>query len=600
MRFRRSLLAVAITTSFVAATAATGAATVSADVDAAAVGERISGPDRYSTSAAIADRICNENNQPVNIIVASGTGFADALAASGLAGQLGKSAILLTNPNTLEPATQAELRHAQSFCGIASITIVGGTAAVSTTVQTALQAYGPVTRISGATRYSTAVAIAQRVANEQNTILLATGDNFPDALSGGVMAMVGPHALLLNSGPTLRPEVLNYIQANGVQAVIVLGGTSAVPASVVTQLQGISYGPGLTLEVERISGPDRFATATAIANRLINPMGGFVLPAANVVLANGLNFPDALSAAPLGAELRGPILLTQPTLLPAPTATFLGSRPGAISDIVAVGGQAAVTNATLNAAITAAGGTAPPVPPPSPAFVLRSGTLQYTGETQVSVVLSFNRRVALPTVANRANISVVAGRGGLAQTLTANTASTFRVTPDGFGLEMVWTIDDNSFFDMNPRAVVAANTIFDTDGDALPVTTLPLEVQRPIPVPPVPPPSPGFYALGGILGEDGEDGFSVSIEFNRAIALPANPANIVLKAGSGGLLVQYSAADAAYFEVSDDGFDLVMYWAEPPVAVLENSPRVEIAAATVIDLDGDPLAATTVNLTYVP
>lgn len=602
MRFRRSLLAVAITTSFVAATAATGAATVSADVDAAAVGARISGPDRYSTSAAVADKICDLDNSLINIIVASGTGFADALAASGLAGQygVGQSAILLTNPQQLEPATIAELRHAQSKCGIASITIVGGTAAVSTTVETALRNFGPVTRISGATRYATAAAIAQRVTNEQNTILLATGDNFPDALSGGVMAMVGPHALLLNSGPTLRPEVLNYIQANGVQGVIVLGGASAVPESVVAQLRGISYGPGLTLEVERISGPDRFATATAIANRLINPMGGFVLPAANVVLANGLNFPDALSAAPFAADLQGPILLTQPQVLPASTATFLGSRPGAVTQITAIGGTAAVSNLTLTAAITAAGGAIPPTPPPSPAFELRSGTMQLVSTTGVSVVLNFNRRVALPT--SRAGIVISAGGDVGGPQLQATAASTFRVTADGFGLEMGWTVADNTIFDVNPRVQINANTVFDTDRAALPATTgfgFPLEVLRPVPPPP---PTPGFEVVSGVLRQLPDEQIMVTLSFNRAVALPADAklAGIVLGAViPGGSTPVATAAEATSVSRGPDAFSLEFVWAwdeTDDYGVFENGAVLTVPADSIYNIDGTALAASTIVL----
>jgi len=472
MSFRRSLIAMAITTSVVVAA---GATTAGADLEANAAGERISGTDRYATSAQVADQICADG-QPINFIVASGARFPDALAASALAGQLGNSAILLTDPTTLRPSTQAELRHARSFCTIASITIVGGTAAVSAGVQASLAAFGPVTRIAGANRYETAVAVSEQVASAGNTVLLATGTNFPDALSGGVLAYVGPHALLLNNGTSLLPIVRDYIVANGVTNVIVLGGTQAVPASVVNQINALAG-----VQAERLAGADRYDTAARIATFLEN---SGAIAGANVLLANGVEFPDALSAAPYGGLTGAPILLTAATSLSVPTRNFLQARSGSVVTITAIGGTAAVSNATLAAAITAAGGTAPPTPPPSPIFTLRSGTFASGpvsgGDIRVSVVLDFNRRVAQPATANLGGITLIGGEGGLAVSLTAASAEV-TVTPDGFGLALSWiNPEDVEILAENPRIQVAANTIFDTDNDPLAPTTKALKPGPPL------------------------------------------------------------------------------------------------------------------------
>jgi putative cell wall-binding protein len=92
--------------------------------------------------------------------------------------------------------------------------------------------------------------------------------------------------------------------------------------------------------VERLAGPDRYATAAAVSSATFDP-------AVNVAyVAVGDNFPDALAAGPLAARGPGPILLVQPTSIPAATAAELSrlepksivilGGTGAVSDTVAV------------------------------------------------------------------------------------------------------------------------------------------------------------------------------------------------------------------------------------------------------------------------
>ena len=63
--------------------------------------------------------------------------------------------------------------------------MVGGTAVISTDVAALLPR---VTRYGGMDKYDTAIAIAKGMQADTQTIFLATGDNFPDALAGSVLA----------------------------------------------------------------------------------------------------------------------------------------------------------------------------------------------------------------------------------------------------------------------------------------------------------------------------------------------------------------------------------------------------------------------------
>jgi putative cell wall-binding protein len=156
-------------------------------------------------------------------------------------------------------------------------------------------------------------------------VVLARADDYPDALVGAPLAAAKNAPLLLTQGAQLpkatSDEITRVLPAGG--TVYVLGGTAAVPDSVVNQLKS----SGLT--VVREAGADRYATAVAVATELGNPT--------TVLLATGTNFPDALAAGPAAAHLHGVVLLTAGSVLPTATSTYLSAHAGST---YAVGGPA--------------------------------------------------------------------------------------------------------------------------------------------------------------------------------------------------------------------------------------------------------------------
>jgi putative cell wall-binding protein len=89
------------------------------------------------------------------------------------------------------------------------------------------------------------------------------------------------------------------------------------------------------LTVERLAGSDRYATAVAISQDTYTTGCG-----TPVVLATGLGFPDALSAAGLAGVLGGPVLLSQPTVVPAVVMTELKRLDAGL--VILVGGETAL------------------------------------------------------------------------------------------------------------------------------------------------------------------------------------------------------------------------------------------------------------------
>ncbi len=149
---------------------------------------RLSGPNRYATAAAVS---ASAFPGPVDVVyVATGEDFPDALVG-GPAAYAHGSPILLTAPTALSPETALELERLQP----GQIIILGGPAVVSSSVEGALEAYGPVSRIAGSDRASTAAAIARTLPPGATTLYVTTGSNFPDALAGTPMAKANPMLL---------------------------------------------------------------------------------------------------------------------------------------------------------------------------------------------------------------------------------------------------------------------------------------------------------------------------------------------------------------------------------------------------------------------
>ena len=308
---------------------------------------RVSGPDRIATSVAL-----SRDAFPTApaAVLARADAFPDALAASSLAAEVG-GPILLTAPDALDPRVAEEL----SRLGAAKVYLAGGESALSPAVQEALEEQRvTVVRVGGRDRYATAAAIADEVVElggEVDRVTVALGDRqggdaFPDALAAGNLANVGRVPVLLTRPgdlPDDTAEAIGRLLGDSGTA-YVAGGTGAVSQDVEDDLAAA----GVT--VQRLAGSDRYATAVAIGQEAI-ALGA---ADADVVLASGRTFPDALAAAPAARALGGVLLLVDPASLDASSATagFLDERSEEVDLAVIAGGTAAVGDDVLEEVLT--------------------------------------------------------------------------------------------------------------------------------------------------------------------------------------------------------------------------------------------------------
>ncbi len=204
---------------------------------------------------------------------------------------------------------------------------------------------GPtVTRLNASSDAGTAVAVSRSEFDSAESIVLATFEDYADALAGTSLAADRGVPLLLSARDELSPETADEIERLGATEAVLLGRENALTAEVEADLAeaGVS--------TSRIGGANRWETAADIMDEL---------PAATeVLLVEGDNadpqrgWPDALSAATLGAFESRPILLAPEFQLPDETAAKLSQD----LDVTILGGTAAI-NADVERQIDERAGT---------------------------------------------------------------------------------------------------------------------------------------------------------------------------------------------------------------------------------------------------
>ena len=211
-------------------------------LDATYAMERISGANRYETSAAVARRHNDilGGEQVARAFFAYGENYPDALAVGPVAGAA-NGPVLLVLKDTVPAAVADAIDDLDITIGY----VIGGTSVVSETANTALRslitangAVGTITeRWSGANRYETATAVAQKGLDyrwvDLDSVGFATGENFPDALGAGAALGYYGSPLLLTGATALAPATGTFLDAHQYQVgrVNTFGGTSVVSAA---------------------------------------------------------------------------------------------------------------------------------------------------------------------------------------------------------------------------------------------------------------------------------------------------------------------------------------------------------------------------------
>jgi putative cell wall-binding protein len=293
---------------------------------------RTGGATRYETAVGVSVSQWSPGSAGA-VVLARGDAAPDALAGVPLAAHV-HGPLLLTDPATLDPSVRREVdRVLGGPQSKKTIYILGGTGAVSQGIEDGLRSAGyTVVRLGGASRFETALKIAGQF-GPTSRVIVATGLNFPDALSAGPLGAAENAPIVLTSDSATDSATAAFIRQHA--AVDPVGGQAQKAVAAL-------HLPGSTAVDPNLAGADRYHTATAVAAKVATVLGH--APSA-VALASGTTFPDALTGGAYAANAGQTLVLTDPLTLTPATAEYLqGLRmSGSLKAVEIFGGPVAVS-----------------------------------------------------------------------------------------------------------------------------------------------------------------------------------------------------------------------------------------------------------------
>lgn len=287
------------------------------DPDDARPIQRLFGDNRNITSIQIAKKL--DNNSIRKVILAPQGDFPNALLASSITREANSYSpiILVGKEANTETLAAIDSINPDEIC------IVAGEGEISYTFGNLLKSKGyTISRYSGRNRFETANKIAEL--SSSRDYILVNSSSFADAISVSSYAAREGRPILFTDGKSLDTATSNKIM--NASSVLIIGGGKSVAKELENQI-------GQRTTVRRIEGANRYQTSVEIANRLF--------PDSNkAIVANGENFPDSLSGAPLAAYKNMPIILNEPKSLRPELSTYIDAS---ISQVIVLGGNNSIS-----------------------------------------------------------------------------------------------------------------------------------------------------------------------------------------------------------------------------------------------------------------
>lgn len=196
--------------------------------------KRVYGNDRYETNLKINEEL--DCQKKCDIVVSNSKVFADTLSISGYAGKL-QMPIFLTDSKDIQKDTLEAIKKLEP----SNIFITGGKNSISESIEKKLADIGNIKRIGGKDRYDTSIAISKYFMDDfQFLSIIASGNNFPDALTGSVLASKINAPIILVGDEVSRQK--NFIDSTlGMNKLVFLGGKNTIPNFIENQMLASSY-----------------------------------------------------------------------------------------------------------------------------------------------------------------------------------------------------------------------------------------------------------------------------------------------------------------------------------------------------------------------
>ncbi|MDU6880313.1 leucine-rich repeat protein [Finegoldia magna] len=189
----------------------------------------------------------------------------------------------------------------------------------------------PSTRIAGRNRQLTAVEVSKTLFEKADTVIITSSDKMVDSLAASPKGIAINAPTLFVEKDSIMDEVLQEIKRLNPSKIIIAGGEESISDDVEKQLQQLG------IKQQRVAGADRFETAVKLGEEIRRNSSNKT----DVILVNGYNSIDALTAGSLAAKLNIPILLTGSDQLNKTTEKAL--KNWNIQNVIIVGGTTQVS-----------------------------------------------------------------------------------------------------------------------------------------------------------------------------------------------------------------------------------------------------------------
>ena len=193
----------------------------------------------------------------------------------------------------------------------------------------------------GDNRYGTmAVIVAEAFSSsDTDTVIVTTGENFPDALAASALAGVRNAPIVTTSNNSLSLDARGRLRALNPTSVLVIGSSDTISDAVVSEIQDALPS---TTRITRLYGENRRATALALYTRTLS--SGYWDDSTTAILTTGEKFADALSISPYAYVTKSPIFLTDSSGL-LDDATVAALQNSSFERIIILGDENSVSEA---------------------------------------------------------------------------------------------------------------------------------------------------------------------------------------------------------------------------------------------------------------
>ena len=270
----------------------------------------VAGEDRFTTAVEVSKQLVGENETANAVVLVGEDAIVDGLAAAPLAKKVG-APILLTKANQLPEATEKEmLRVLGNNLSNKTVYLVGGEARISKELEAKIAKLGvKVERLAGDTRFETSLKIAEKVTSGAtvDTAFVVGGNGEADAMSISAYAAKKEAPIVVVDKNEVSEEAMELLEGKNIE---IIGGTGVVSEEVEAQLKEmVKEDSTQDNTVVRLAGNTRQETNAKVINAHYSNPTVALIAKDGYVGGNG-KLIDALTAAPLAAEMNAPIILT--------------------------------------------------------------------------------------------------------------------------------------------------------------------------------------------------------------------------------------------------------------------------------------------------